>query len=104
MRATRDLGAESSKAYARDTAPSNAADVASETALRTSLLKTILRDICCTASSILTLSVALHPEMQAKPVQAAGGPQEAHRPSQSVELNSLPDISTVAASANNPAA
>jgi hypothetical protein len=42
--------------------------------------------------------------MQAKPVQAAGGPQEAHRASQSVKLNSLPDISTVEASAaaSNP--
>ena len=53
----------------------NTADVASETALQTRTLRigTILRDICCTVSSILTLSVALHPEMQAKPVQALVG-------------------------------
>ena len=79
----------------------NTADVASETALQTRTLRigTILRDICCTASSILTLSVALRPEMQAKPLQAAGGLQEAHHASQSVKLNALPDISTVDASA-----
>jgi len=83
--------------------PSNATDVASETALQTTRIVTILRDICCTVSSLLTLSVALRPEMQAKPVQVDGGPPTAHHAPQSVKLNGLPDISTASATANNPA-
>jgi hypothetical protein len=49
----------------------SATDVASETALPTRILriKSLLLDICCTVSSILTLSLALHPEMHAAPVQ-----------------------------------
>jgi hypothetical protein len=58
--------------------PGNIIDVASETAVR---IKSLLLDICCTVSSILTLSVALHPEMQAKPLQVACCPREVNRAS-----------------------
>jgi hypothetical protein len=74
-----------------------ATDVASETALPTRILritsllpKSFLLDICCTASSILTLSLALHPEMQAKPVQ------EVHRAPQTVNRTSVPNPSEAA--------
>lgn len=61
--------------------PGNTVDVASEPAVPTRILriKSLLLDICCTASSILTLSLALHPEMQAKPLPAACCSQEAYR-------------------------
>jgi hypothetical protein len=62
-------------------------DVASETALPTRILriKSLLLDICCTVSSILTLSLALHPEMHAAPVQ------EVQRAPETVSRTGLPN-------------
>jgi hypothetical protein len=54
-------------------------DVVSKTAVR---IKSLLLDICCTVSSILTLSLAFHPEMQAARVQAGCCPLEVHNASQ----------------------
>jgi hypothetical protein len=64
--------------YHFDVASSSIFDVASETAVPTRILriKSLLLDICCTASSILTLSLALQPEMQAKAVQEVHGAPE----------------------------
>jgi hypothetical protein len=47
-------------------------------------IKSLLLDICCTVSSILTLSLVLHPEMQAAPVQ------EVHRAPETVNRTSVP--------------
>ena len=67
----------------------NIIDVVSETAVR---IKSLLLDICCTVSSILTLSAALSPELQAKPLQAACCPPEVHSTSlpNSSEAASIP--------------
>jgi hypothetical protein len=59
--------------------PGNTIDVVSKTAVR---IKSLLLDICCTVSSILTLSLALHPEMQAERIQAACCPLEVHNASE----------------------
>ncbi len=66
----------------------NIIDVVSETAVR---IKSLLLDICCTVSSLLTLSAALPPELQAKPLQAACCPSEVHS-------TSLPNSSEAASS------
>ena len=70
-------------------------DVASETALPTRILriKSLLLDICCTVSSILTLSLALHPEMQAEPVQ------EVQRAPETVNRAGLPNPPEAASTA-----
>ena len=54
-------------------------DVVSKTAVR---IKSLLLDICCTVSSILTLSLAFHTEMQAERIQAACCPLEVHHASE----------------------
>jgi hypothetical protein len=63
----------------------------SGTALRTRILRarTLLRDICCTVSSILTLSLGLHPEMHAAAVRPVSSIQEADHASQAAERNDL---------------
>jgi len=78
---------------------SHTTGVASDGTLQTRILRTrtLLRDICCTASSILMLSLSLPPEMQAR--QAASPLQEAHHASQTVKRNGLPNASPTA---NNP--
>jgi hypothetical protein len=53
----------------------NTIDLVSKTAVR---IKSLLLDICCTVSSILTLSSAFHPQMQAERVQADCCPLEMH--------------------------
>ena len=64
---------------------------ASGTALRSRMLRarTLLRDICCTVSSILTLSVGLQPEMRAAAVRPVSSIQEADHASQAAERNDL---------------
>jgi hypothetical protein len=71
--------------------PSSTIDLVAGTSLRTKILCTraILRDICCTAWSILALAVALPPEMQAN---AACSVQEGQLASQTVRLNGLSGI------------
>jgi hypothetical protein len=66
--------------------------VASETALPTRILriKSALLDICYTVSSILTLSLALHPEMQGKQVQ------EVHRATETANRIGVPVPSAAA--------
>jgi hypothetical protein len=67
----------------------------SDTALRTRILRaqTLLRDICCTVSSILTLSLGLHPQMQAAAVRSVPyippSIQAADHASQPAEPNGL---------------
>jgi hypothetical protein len=65
--------------------------VASEITLRTRILhaRTLLRDICCTVSSILTLSQGFHPGVHAQAVQPTFSRQETGTPSQSAERNNL---------------
>jgi hypothetical protein len=64
---------------------------ASDTALRTRILRarTLLRDVCCTVSSILTLSLGLHPEMRAAPVRPVPSIQQADHASQAAERSGL---------------
>jgi hypothetical protein len=59
----------------------NTIEVVSKTAVR---IKSLLLDICCTVSSILTLSLTFHPEMQAERVQAGCCPFEVHNASEAV--------------------
>jgi hypothetical protein len=89
---TEGILAERSREYHSDT------DVASETALPTRILgiKSLLLDICCTVSSILTLSLALHPEMQAAPVQ------EVHRAPEAVNRTGVPIPSGAASTPVRP--
>jgi hypothetical protein len=53
-------------------------------------MKSVLLDVCCTVSSILTLSLALSPEMQGKPVQ------EAHRAPETVNRTTVRNPSEAA--------
>jgi hypothetical protein len=81
--------------------PGNTVEVVSEPAVPTRIvrIKSLLLDVCCTASSILTLSLALHPEMQAKPLQADCCPQEAYRAPERVNSAGLPNPSEAAGTA-----
>lgn len=82
MRATGDLPEEGNEEYHF---------VASDTALRTRIpsARTLLRDICCTVSSILTLSQGFHPGVQAQAVQPSFSLQEAGRASQTAKRSGL---------------
>ena len=73
------------------TSPGSTIDVVTGTCLQTKILRTraLLRDICCTAWSILALAVALPPEMQAR---AAPAVQESQVASQTVKRSGLPAI------------
>jgi hypothetical protein len=51
--------------------------------------KTLLRDVCCTVSSILTLSLGLHPEMRAAAVRPVPSIQEADHASQAAKPSGL---------------
>jgi hypothetical protein len=91
MPAGRNLSTVGDKEYDSGAAPHSTIDVVTGTSLRTKILSTraILRDICCTAWSILALAVALPPEMQAN---AACSVQEGQLASQTIKLNSLPGV------------
>jgi hypothetical protein len=66
----RGIPAARNREYHLDTVVASETAVAARTLrIKSLLLKSLLLDICCTVSSILTLSLALHPEMQAAPMQ-----------------------------------